>query len=427
MAAFVLSLLITTLTAAVAAAPLSNHVVHEKRDGLPAGWVTVGSLSRDAVLPVRIALKQSNLEKGHDFLMDVSHPSSANYGKHWTADEVVAAFAPAQDSVDAVMDWLRGSGIADHSITRSANKGWVSFNATVHEAESLLKTTYNLYRYQTGPVQVACQEYSVPEHMQKHIDFITPTVHFDAKIRSSKPVTEPRDRTKRTTDTQLARPPVETGVARKVGQPGFGLIPKLNDKAGKPTGTFSSQADVSNCDQEITVYCLHALYNFTFGQYNNSANSYGIVEYTPQAYVASDLDMFFNEYLPGHAGLRPILDSIDGGVVQTQEQSFNDNGESDLDLQYGMALVYPQVVTLYQVGDMVEGASFNNFLDGVDGSYCTYEGGDDPSQDATYPDTSRQSGAYKGAEDCGKYSPTKVISTSYAYNEADLTAAYEER
>ena len=27
-----------------------------------------------------------------------------------------------------------------------------------------------------------------------------------------------------------------------------------------------------------------------------------------------------------------------------------------------MTLVYPQKVTLYQVGDLVEGASFNNFL-----------------------------------------------------------------
>lgn len=50
-----------------------------------------------------------------------------------------------------------------------------------------------------------------------------------------------------------------------------------------------------------------------------------------------------------------------------------------------MSLVYPQKVTLYQVGDLVEGASFNNFLDAIDGSYCSYEGGDDPTQDAVYP------------------------------------------
>ena len=41
--------------------------------------------------------------------------------------------------------------------------------------------------------------------------------------------------------------------------------------------------------------------------------------------------------------------------------------------------VYPQTVTLYQTGDLVEGASFNNFLDGIDASYCTSGGGDNPT------------------------------------------------
>jgi len=38
--------------------------------------------------------------------------------------------------------------------------------------------------------------------------------------------------------------------------------------------------------------------------------------------------------------------------------------------------VYPQKVALYQAGDLVEGASFNNFLDALDASYCTSGGGD---------------------------------------------------
>jgi tripeptidyl-peptidase-1 len=89
-----------------------------------------------------------------------------------------------------------------------------------------------------------------------------------------------------------------------------------------------------------------------------------------------------------------------------------------------MSLVYPQTVTLYQTGDSVEGASFNNFLDALDSSYCTYEGGDDTSQDSVYPDPY---GGYQGPEDCGGFTASKVISTSYAYNEADLTPFYEIR
>jgi hypothetical protein len=31
------------------------------------------------------------------------------------------------------------------------------------------------------------------------------------------------------------------------------------------------------------------------------------------------------------------------------------------------------------------GASFNNFLDAIDASYCTFDGGDDPAVDGSYP------------------------------------------
>jgi hypothetical protein len=42
-------------------------------------------------------------------------------------------------------------------------------------------------------------------------------------------------------------------------------------------------------------------------------------------------------------------------VVQTKDQGFDFNGESDLDLQYAMSLTDPQTVTLLQTGDLVEG------------------------------------------------------------------------
>ena len=47
-----------------------------------------------------------------------------------------------------------------------------------------------------------------------------------------------------------------------------------------------------------------------------------------------------------------------------------------------------------EVDVVFPGASFNNFLDALDASYCTFEGGDDPNQDATYPDP--YGGGYEG-------------------------------
>ena len=149
------------------------------------------------------------------------------------------------------------------------------------------------------------------------------------------------------------------------------------------------------------------------------------VRSTSQAFLQGDLDLFFANFSTRQVQRTPTTDLIDGAVVQTEEEGFDFNGESDLDLEYGMTLVNPQKVTLYQVGDLVEGASFNNFLDAIDGSYCTTDGGDDPTQDAVYPDPFP--GGYTGPENCGGFGATKVISTSYGYNEADLTPFYEAR
>lgn len=62
---------------------------------------------------------------------------------------------------------------------------------------------------------------------------------------------------------------------------------------------------------------------------------------------------------------------------------------------------------------MVEGASYNNFLDGIEKSYCTYDGGDDPQGDRHYPDL--QLGGYNGTETCGTLQPTYVISSSWSF------------
>jgi len=115
-------------------------------------------------------------------------------------------------------------------------------------------------------------------------------------------------------------------------------------------------------------------------------NTFGIVEFTPQSFLGPDLDLFFGNFSPNLVGVRPKSVLIDGAVVQTTNQSFDFNGESDLDLEYGMGLTNPQPIILLQTGDLVEGAGFDNWLDAVDASFCTFEGGDDPTQDGIYPD-----------------------------------------
>lgn len=81
----------------------ASHAIHERQ--LPQWsqkWKRGAKVPRDALLPMRIGLKQRNLDEGAKLLRDISNPKSARYGKHLKRDEVVDMFAPPESSIDAV-------------------------------------------------------------------------------------------------------------------------------------------------------------------------------------------------------------------------------------------------------------------------------------------------------------------------------------
>lgn len=90
--------------------------------------------------------------------MDVSDPSSTNYGKHWTPEDVNRHFAPAQSTVDALTKWLASSGISTKRLSLSDNRGWLAFEASADEAERLLKTEFYEHEHEDGKVSVGCDE-----------------------------------------------------------------------------------------------------------------------------------------------------------------------------------------------------------------------------------------------------------------------------
>lgn len=463
--------------------PSSDYVVHEQRAVIPFGWRRVERLNGSFILPIRIALVQTNLDKAEEYLLSVSDPSSENYGKHWSAEKIANTFKPSNETVNVVLSWLVRAGISLQRIKTSQSLGWLQFNCTVSEAQNLLKTEYFKFKHTSGLPHVGCTAYHIPADVGKHIDFITPTVHFD--IKTTQPKQDNAKVSPSKNQTSGIGTPVRPGVGKKIGSPIPSSLPKhgtqadnttnnidgleisniettqtneeygkelpsgnstsaigspVNPDAGKSIGSPDSpslpkqgtQIDNSTnsidglktCDTVITPDCLRALYGIPVLTTANPANSFGIVEYTPQIYIQEDLDLFFSNYSKNQKQRSPILNSINGGISGNRTQGFFLNAESDLDLEYGMTLVNPQPVQLYQVGDFIEGGSLNDFLDAVDASYCTFDGGDDPVQDGQYP-SSR--GGYEGPKNCGGFAATKVISSSYAYNEADLTARYETR
>jgi tripeptidyl-peptidase-1 len=251
------------LTAAIAA-PTTNsrrRAVHERRERLPAHWKRNAKLDGDSHLPLRIALTQSNLDKADEFLMDVSHPESPNYGKYWSAKQVAQTFAPSQESFTLVLEWLVEHGIPGDRVKQSQSLNWMHVDVTVSEAEGLLNTQYFEYKHaMTGQSHVACEEYSLPEDIKQHIDFVTPTVHFDAKVENPK-----KRRSLNENEIAIAKRQtsatghnVQPGIGHTIGSPGDKSLPKNGGKVSWETVIN----ELENCDVSIVPDCLRALYEF---------------------------------------------------------------------------------------------------------------------------------------------------------------------
>jgi tripeptidyl-peptidase-1 len=215
-------------------------------------------------------------------------------------------------------------------INTCAGRNWVEFSATVGELEGLLNTQYHYFRHkESGGYRIACDEYGLPGHVQKHVDFIMPTIQLD------------------------------------------GLRPVAQSKATMQAAiNITGLTGTTQRSTLITIDCLRAIYNIPVGKYNHSGNQLGIAEWADYLYLP-DLKIFFENFTSPRipSDVVPEFISIDGGkpsnltVAKAQEVV-----ESALDFQTAYSIIWPQQTRLYQNGDSVNVdsvGSFNIFLDAL--------------------------------------------------------------
>lgn len=268
----------------------------------------------------------------------------------------------------------------------------MQFDGTVAEAERLFDTEYWYYKHEeTGGYRLACDSYSLPKHIQEHIDFAMPTIQLDGL----KPVAN--------------------------------LNPSALVQSSFPGG---AKLGSEPCGVLVTVECLRALYNFPAGKTAAVGNEMGIGEWADFLYLP-DLPIFYKNFTKPQipADVTPDFISIDGGQTANLTTVAEFAGvESALDFQTSYSIIYPQKIRLYQVGDGINVDSvgtFNIFLDALDASYCTYEGGDQPYVDPAYPDPNE--GGYTGPLQCGGAPKSNVMSFSYGQIEGALPYFYQQR
>jgi tripeptidyl-peptidase-1 len=336
--------------------------------------------------------------------MDISDPTSEKFGKHWTPEQVHEFFSPSEDTVQEVREWLSSYGIDKHRHKVAPSRGHVQFHASVDEVEALLGTQYDIWENTgTGKMSISCDEYHVSPEIQKHIDFVTPTIGLD--------------------------PSASHSLARRTQKRGVGSNRSLAHGSERgPVMKKPAVAGQTSCWELASPQCIKDLYQIADPSENTTqpGNELGLYE-EMMPYDQLNLDWFFSQFAPHIPnGTHPAALSIDGGVnVGTAGQG---GPETMLDLNMVYPIIYPQGVKIFQtyseyLGENGYTGIFNQFLDALDASYCTYEGGDDPKIDPKFPDGT----TYNKTRICGAFKPTNVISVSYIVAEDAYTPAYATR
>jgi tripeptidyl-peptidase-1 len=120
-------------------------------------WEQAYEADADYVLQVSIALAIQNTDLGVETLLQISDPTSPDYGQHLSAEDVFQMFRPKPDAISGVMEWLGVSGVDQRRISFSHGGGHLTLDLTVQEATSLLQTTSHYQKHQeTGQEQIAC-------------------------------------------------------------------------------------------------------------------------------------------------------------------------------------------------------------------------------------------------------------------------------
>ncbi|RPD64099.1 family S53 protease-like protein [Lentinus tigrinus ALCF2SS1-7] len=270
-------------------------------------------------------MPQNNVSGLHAALLDVSNPSSPNYGKHLSKDEVTRLVAPKPESVQAVTDWFNKNGITATNGTLAGDE--MTIQVPVDQANSLLAANFTTFIHaETNTHMVRTLAYSLPANLADHISFVYPTTHFAPPASKSGSMTISR-----------STPPLsQENVARDVP---------------------------ADCANTITPACLFALYNIPPDPASAPDNNLFVAGFRSDIAADDDLQAFLSQTRPDNPALASTtyqLVSVDG--VENFPQG-TDEGNADIQYTRGVATNVPVTyVSFGGGGQLSDNLAMINFL-----------------------------------------------------------------
>ncbi|KAK3114889.1 Tripeptidyl-peptidase sed2, partial [Teratosphaeriaceae sp. CCFEE 6253] len=299
-------------TGIVALGTFTTASVLESLRSVPDGWKQIGRPAASTHMHLRIAMAHPNEALFEQTLYEISDPTHARYGQHMKRDELKDMLRPAAKATDAVLAWLSEAGLDEKHI--KADGEWINIVTTLQRAESLLDTQFHIYHNAASNMdKIRTLSYSIPDGLQQYIAMVQPTTRFG----------QMRPQGRRVFDVELM------GSAKG----GAGRI---------KAGGFNATA----CNATITPACLRELYHIKGYHLNNESSGFAAFNNFLEEYPRyTDLKTFEAEYAPYANGESFTWTSIDGGLLT--QNSTDDSGEANLDVQYLLATGYPVPVHAY--------------------------------------------------------------------------------
>ncbi|CZR50339.1 related to Tripeptidyl-peptidase sed3 [Phialocephala subalpina] len=308
-------------TAVASKASLEDYQVFESLSVAPTPWVLQGDgkVDADQSFKLRVHLKNRNIAKFQQQVLDVSTPDHPSYGRHLSQLEINNFIAPPKESYDLTLEWLESMGLAGKS---TVENDWVILDGTIGDAEKLLQTEYQLFENtETGKTTVRVLEYSIPAALHAYVDIIAPTIKFSTPS-----------------------PQIST-IVKDFEAPDIKF-------AASSVADVHDGLDVVACNSSITPDCIKALYKFKhFRGSRRNGNEIALAGFLEEYAQHDDLAQFLATYEPTANGsdFKEVL--INGGLnLQDSVSGPQSIGEANLDIQYGLALAYPTPSTYYSTG-----------------------------------------------------------------------------
>ncbi|KZV69230.1 family S53 protease-like protein [Peniophora sp. CONT] len=287
-------------------------VLHERRETVPTGFVKVGAAPKQETLTLRLGLVQGDMSALEERLYAVSTPSSSEYGKFLSKEEVESFVTPKQETIDSVNAFLSENGIKSSAYSPAGDI--LQIDLTVEQANSLFATTFDTFKHtSTGSETVRTLEYSIPVSLKDHLSFVHPTTMFPVQL-NHQPLT-------------------------------------IKPVPAQSNSSLTKDATVpASCSSTITPACLQAMYGLPSAPATQSSNKLAVSGFIEQYANEADLKTFLTDL---RTDIDPsttfTLETIDGGE---NPQSTADAGvEADLDVQYTIGVATGVPTSFISVGE----------------------------------------------------------------------------